>query len=127
MSGRPLLIVGAGGFGRETAEAVRAVNAERPTWDLLGFLDDDPSLQGQELDGLPVLGPLADLEGHPGAMLVVSVGNPDNYIARKRIVRRIGLLPSRYATIVHPAAVVLHPAVRHDASRSGVPRHHAAS
>ena len=106
MSGRPLLIVGAGGFGRETAEAVRAVNAERPIWDLLGFLDDDRSLQGREVDGLPVLGPLAGLERHPGVMLVVSVGNPDNYVARKRIVRRLGLLPSRYATIVHPAAVV---------------------
>jgi sugar O-acyltransferase (sialic acid O-acetyltransferase NeuD family) len=106
VSVRPLLIVGAGGFGRETAEAVRAVNAERPTWDLLGFLDDDPALQGQELDGLPVLGPLAGLERYPGALLVVSVGNPGNYVARKRIVTRLGLLPSRYATIVHPAAVV---------------------
>ena len=106
MSGRPLLIVGAGGFGREAAEAVRAVNAERPTWELRGFLDDDPSLEGRELDGLPVLGPPAALERHGDASLVVSVGNPDNYVARKRIVERLGVPPSRYATIVHPAAVV---------------------
>jgi sugar O-acyltransferase (sialic acid O-acetyltransferase NeuD family) len=106
VSGRPLLIVGAGGFGRETAEAVRAVNAERPTWDLLGYLDDDPSLGGRELDGVPVLGPLAGLDRFGDASLVVSVGNPDNYVARKRIVERLGLPPSRYATIVHPAAVI---------------------
>jgi sugar O-acyltransferase (sialic acid O-acetyltransferase NeuD family) len=106
VSGRPLLILGAGGFGRETAEAVRALNAERPRWDLLGFLDDDPSLRGREMDGLPVLGPLAGLERFGDASLVVSVGNPDNYGARKRIVGRLGLPPSRYATIVHPAAVV---------------------
>jgi sugar O-acyltransferase (sialic acid O-acetyltransferase NeuD family) len=106
VSDRQLLIVGAGGFGRETAEAVRAVNAERPTWDLLGFLDDDPSLQGRQFDGLPVLGPLAELARFGDASLVVSVGNPGNYVARKRIVGRLGLPPSRYATIVHPAAVL---------------------
>jgi sugar O-acyltransferase (sialic acid O-acetyltransferase NeuD family) len=106
VSARPLLIVGAGGFGRETAEAVRAVNAERPTWDLLGFLDDDPALQGRKVDSVPVLGPLADLERFGDASLVVSVGNPDNYVARKRIVARLGLPTARYATIVHPAAVV---------------------
>jgi sugar O-acyltransferase (sialic acid O-acetyltransferase NeuD family) len=106
VSGRPLLILGAGGFGRETAEAVRALNAERPRWDLLGFLDDDPSLRGREMDGLPVLGPLAGLERFGDASLVVSVGNPDNYGARKRIVERLGLPPSRYTTIVHPAAVI---------------------
>jgi len=103
---RPLLIVGAGGFGREAAEAVRAINAERPRWDLLGFLDDDPALEGREVDGLLVLGPLSSLERFADAMLVVSVGNPENYFARRRIVQRLGLPPSRYATIVHPAAVL---------------------
>jgi sugar O-acyltransferase (sialic acid O-acetyltransferase NeuD family) len=106
VSGRPLLILGAGGFGREAAEAVRAVNAERPTWDLLGFLDDDPAARGRELDGVPVLGPLSNLERYAGAMLVVSVGRPDNYFARRRIVQRLGLPAARYATVVHPAAVV---------------------
>ena len=112
MSGRPLLIVGAGGFGREAAEAVRAVNAERPRtspgsgWELLGFLDDAPALQGREVDGLPVLGPLSSLERFADAMLVVSVGNPENYFARRRIVRRLGLPSSRYATVIHPAAVM---------------------
>ena len=42
---RPLLIVGAGGFARETVEAIRAINAIEPTWRLLGLLDDDPARQ----------------------------------------------------------------------------------
>lgn len=106
MSPRPLLIAGAGGFGREAAETVRAVNARRPTWDLLGFLDDDPALRGLQVGGLPVLGPLASLDRFPDASLVVSVGRPENYFARKRIVERLGLPASRYATVIHPAAVV---------------------
>jgi sugar O-acyltransferase (sialic acid O-acetyltransferase NeuD family) len=106
VSRRPLLIVGAGGFGRETAEGDRAAEEERPRWDLLGFLDDDPMLQGQEVEGIPVVGPLSAVERLADAMLVVSVGHPGNYYARQRIVRRLALDPSRYATIVHPAAVV---------------------
>ncbi len=58
---RDLVLVGAGGFARETAEAVHAVNERRPTWRLLGFLDDSPERQDTLVDGLPVLGPIASL------------------------------------------------------------------
>jgi sugar O-acyltransferase (sialic acid O-acetyltransferase NeuD family) len=100
----PLLVVGAGGFAREAVEAVRAVNALHPTWDLLGFLDDDASLAGTRVDGVPVLGPVAEVARHPDAMVVVCTGSPANYTSRKRIVERLGLPPARYARIVHPAA-----------------------
>ncbi|MGH3417514.1 MAG: hypothetical protein ACRDSS_13680, partial [Actinocrinis sp.] len=96
-----LLIVGAGGFARETAQAVAALNAVRPTWQLLGFLDDDPLTHGRRVDGLPVIGG-TDLAGSlPRTRLVVCVGNPRNYFARMRIVERLGLPPARYATIMH--------------------------
>ena len=39
---RPLLLVGAGGFARETAEAVRSAGA----FYLVGFADDDRALVG---------------------------------------------------------------------------------
>ena len=103
---RRLLIVGAGGFGREAAQAVQAVNRKRPTWDLLGFLDDNPALQHGVVDGLPVLGPLADVKDFADAQLVVSVGRPSNYLARRSIVQRLNLAPSRYATVIHPTAVL---------------------
>src|SRR5690242_21473397 len=41
--GGDLVIVGAGGFGRETAQAVHAINQHGGSWRLLGFLDDDPT------------------------------------------------------------------------------------
>ena len=44
---RPLILIGAGGLGREAAEALRAINAARPTWSLLGYLDDDPAKRGR--------------------------------------------------------------------------------
>ncbi len=101
---KPLVIVGVGGFSRETAEAVRACNAARPVWRALGFVDDDASRAGTTVDGLPVLGTIDSLEGCPDAMLVVGTGRPDNYTTKLEIVRRIALAPERFATIVHPSA-----------------------
>lgn len=106
MTPRPLLIVGAGGFARETAEAVRAVNAERSTWDLLGLLDDDPSLLDRDVGGLRVLGGSDSVERFPHAALAVCVGNPAEYTARRRIVHRLELDAGRWATIVHPTTVL---------------------
>jgi sugar O-acyltransferase (sialic acid O-acetyltransferase NeuD family) len=104
---RPLVVVGSGGFGRETVEAVRAVNAERRTWDLLGFLDDDPTLHGTEIDGVPVIGPIDDARTRfESAQLVVCTGHPGNYFSRRSIVERLGLPPTRYGTVVHPTASV---------------------
>ena len=104
---RDLVVVGAGGFARETAAAVAAVNVVAPTWRLHGFLDDDPALRGVVRAGLPVLGGTALLAG-PGpladAAVVVCVGNPGNFAAREQIVARLALPGRRYATVVHPTA-----------------------
>lgn len=99
---RPLLIVGAGGFARETADAVRAVDG----YELAGFVDDDPRMHGRNVGGVPVLGPVDAVHDRPDAAVVVCVGRPDAYTARRAIVERLRLPADRYATIVHPAASV---------------------
>lgn len=102
----PLLIGGAGGFGRETVDAVADINRERPQWLLLGFLDDHPALLDTMVASLPVLGGIDEVTRHPEAMLVVTVGRPTDFFSRKRIVRRLNLPASRFATVVHPQASV---------------------
>ncbi|KUN80577.1 acetyltransferase [Streptomyces bungoensis] len=97
-----LVIVGAGGFARETAQAVRDAGGT----ELLGHLDDNPALHGTTVDGVPVLGGRDLVHDLPGARVVVCVGNPRDYAARARLVRRLGLPADRYATVIHPAAAV---------------------
>ena len=96
-----LLIVGSGGFGRETARAALDGGYDGP---LLGFLDDDPARAGSIVGGVPVVGTLDALAEHPDAQVVVATGRPDDYTSRPRIVAHLGLPPERYATIVHPGA-----------------------
>lgn len=104
--GGDLVLVGSGGFGRETAEAVRAAAAVGIPWRLLGFIDDDPGRAGAVIDGTPVLGGREELQRLPDARVVVCTGRPDNYVSRPRIVSALGLPAERYATIVHPSVVV---------------------
>ncbi|MEV6343186.1 acetyltransferase [Actinoplanes sp. NPDC051851] len=96
-----LVIVGAGGFARETAAAAVAAD-----WTVRGFVDDDPALHGTLRSGLPILGPVDGVRDMPGVAVVVCVGNPRNYTARKAIVERLALPAGRYATVVHPTAAV---------------------
>lgn len=101
-----LIVVGAGGFGRETLELVRALQLAGSPIELLGVVDDDPELEGVAVLGVPVIGPVAGVHNHPGADIVVTIGNPDNFRVRERIVGELGLPAHRYATLVHPTAVV---------------------
>jgi len=102
----PLVLLGSGGFAREAAQAVDAVNAVRPTWKLIGFLDDDPSRHGSRVDGVPVLGGTDRLADHPDAMVVVCTGRPTNYWSRLQIVERLALPEERYATVIHPSCAI---------------------
>jgi sugar O-acyltransferase (sialic acid O-acetyltransferase NeuD family) len=60
--GAPLVIVGAGGHGRETLDVVEAVNAVAPTWCFLGFVADvaDAALLARRR--VELLGPADDLD-----------------------------------------------------------------
>jgi sugar O-acyltransferase (sialic acid O-acetyltransferase NeuD family) len=104
--GRDVVLIGAGGFARETAQAVHALNRNGAAWRLLGYLDDDPARHGQVIDGTMVLGGRDQIEHWPTALFVVCTGRPGNYVSRLKIVDDLGLPPERYATIVHPSAAV---------------------
>jgi sugar O-acyltransferase (sialic acid O-acetyltransferase NeuD family) len=106
MRPRELLLIGTGGFGREAAEAARAAGAAGAPWRLSGFLDDDPERHGTLVAGLPVLGPPELAQDRPDALLALCTGRPDDYGSRRRIADRLALPAERYATVIHPAAVV---------------------
>ena len=103
---KPLLLLGGGGFARETVELVRAINDRTPTWELQGILDDNPALLGTELLGVPVIGPAGLAAERPDAAVVACVASPDAPSRRLELVARLGLPAERYATLVHPMASV---------------------
>jgi sugar O-acyltransferase (sialic acid O-acetyltransferase NeuD family) len=106
-SGGDLVLFGSGGFGRETAEAVRAAARQGgAAWRLLGFIDDDPARHGQVIEGTPVIGGRDAIARLPDARLVLCTGRPGDYVSRVRIAGELSLPAERYATIIHPNAAV---------------------
>lgn len=105
----PLIIVGAGGFGRETADVVAAINAaaDVPVWKLEGIVDDAPSSSNLErlaAQGVDFLGTTSDVvraEHRP--RYVIGIGSP---AVRKSLVERLDEADFRSATLIHPDASI---------------------
>ncbi len=61
-----LLIIGAGDCGEKIYREIR--DNARLRYNVVGFLDDDPSKGGMKIHGIPVLGPIRDIEAVPGSV-----------------------------------------------------------
>jgi sugar O-acyltransferase (sialic acid O-acetyltransferase NeuD family) len=102
----PLVVIGAGGFGREVLDVIRDINnAGTGDWDILGVVDDSPSgenLQRLSIQGVPYLGTIEDLlHQNTECRFVVGVGSP---AARRTISERLERAGLEPATLVHPHA-----------------------
>lgn len=93
-----LIILGTGIHGGEMVEIIDRINAQKPTWNLLGFITSEEKRVGEEFNGLPILGTKEILHKYPKAALVpeyewpykreipmercVSVIDPSSFVSR---------------------------------------------
>jgi sugar O-acyltransferase (sialic acid O-acetyltransferase NeuD family) len=99
-----IVIVGVGGLGRELAEWIEDINEVRPTYHLLGFLDDDTTKHGTTRHDLEVLGGIDWLaERSRTVATVVGIGNP---APKRRVVQRLCEHSAGFPSVIHPSAVV---------------------
>jgi sugar O-acyltransferase (sialic acid O-acetyltransferase NeuD family) len=105
MAMEPLVILGTGGSAYDVLDIIEAINAQTPTWDVRGFLDDALAAGADRL-ALPVLGRLEDAAKFEGCRFVNCIGSDRSYRKRPEVIARTGLAPDRFATLVHPAASV---------------------
>lgn len=99
----PIVVLGASGQGRETAALIESINGIEPTWQLLGILDDAPSVQNAQhatQQGLTILGTTDWLHDAPPDV-VYAMGIADCGLKRQFDERLGG---RRAATLVHPTA-----------------------
>jgi len=99
---REVVVVGAGGMGRETVDVARAAGVR-----VVGVVDDRASVVDlgrlARLD-VPFLGSVDSWLAHDGTTpWVVGIGAPE---VRRRLAGRLATAPARPAALVHPAATV---------------------
>ncbi len=105
LSSEPVIIIGAGGHGREAAHAFLLDHAEQ---DFVGFLDDCSARSTPE--GWPILGPVDMWQRHRHARFIVAVNDPRT---RRSVVARMSAGDEpRWTTLIHPD-VRFHKSVRH--------------
>lgn len=99
---KDIIIIGAGGFGREVAWLIEDINKIKKTWNLLGFIDEDENQHGKELNGYKVLGGFEYIEGKRDLYYVCAIGNSS---IRKKIVQEKcnNLIAAR---LIHPSVIM---------------------
>jgi sugar O-acyltransferase (sialic acid O-acetyltransferase NeuD family) len=101
---KDLLLFPFGGNSREALEVIEAINRTQRTWNVLGFVDDDPAKKGQGFLGAQVLGDRKLFDRYKDAMVIAVCGTPETFRQRKEIIESLKLSPGRFANAVHPRA-----------------------
>lgn len=95
---RSVILIGAGGLARE----VIALLEDSLEYKAVGLLDDNTTVHGADVGGLPVLGGIDSAGDHDDSDFLVCTGSGRS---RRLIVERLlrlGIDSSRYATVIAP-------------------------
>lgn len=94
---KDIVIIGAGGFGKEVAWLIEQINKKSPTWNLVGFVDDQIEVE-TIVNGYPVLGDI-DYLNDKAYNLVCSISHPQT---RYKIVSNLESTDNNFVTLIHP-------------------------
>ena len=103
---RRIVILGAGGNSLGILDAIEAINAIRPTYEVAGILDDIPENQGRVILGAKVIGRIEDARKQDGCRFVNGISSVASFRKIPEVIRRAGIPRERFETIVHPRATV---------------------
>lgn len=102
-----LVIIGAGNFGREVNALINRmnnVNSEEKI-KVLGFVDDNPDVQGKTIDGIPVLGTVDWInDSSEDFYITCSIGTGR---IREIVLNKINPDKKKLLTLIDPSAIFL--------------------
>ncbi|HEY1791825.1 MAG TPA: acetyltransferase [Opitutaceae bacterium] len=98
-----LVIVGAGGFGREMLAWARQCLQFEREWTIKGFIDDNPAALSGKNTPAPVLGSIRDHQPAPGEVFICAIGIP---AAKRSCCELLLSRGARFTRLIHRTAVV---------------------
>ena len=82
---------------------IKDINAEKPTWEIGGFLDDNlQALDGVEID-YPVVGTISDWQPKDDEVFALAMGKPQ---LKRMVVEKLKSRGAHFAAVIHPTALV---------------------
>lgn len=98
---KDLLIVGAGGFGRELLQWCKDINAVEPRWNIKGFLDDNLQALGDAECDIKVIGTIKDWVPDKNEEFALGIAEPH---IKEKVVSVIESKGGHFASVIHPEA-----------------------
>lgn len=98
---KKIVIIGAGGFGREVEMLIDQINEISPQWDFLGFIDDEKPV-GTPIGGSKVLGSIPEVSQMKDVWIVLAIGNPKS---KEKILSKLNG-DQQFATLIHPNVLI---------------------
>lgn len=98
---KDIVIIGAGGFGREVAWLIEDINKENTEWKILGFVDDNKEIHGTEMNGYEILGDIEWLKSKK-LNVICAIGDP---ITKKRTIERLKDSNNSFPVLIHPSVI----------------------
>lgn len=105
---KDIAIYGAGGFGKEVACLINRINEKEPTWNLVGFFDDNPEKKGKMVSHFaPCMGGIDELNNYPDE-IAIAMAMGDSIVVQKIVVKVTNPKVS-YPNLIHPNFVISDP------------------
>lgn len=98
---KDIVIIGAGGFGREVAWLIGDINKKNPEWNIVGFVDDTESFKGTVINGYRVVGNTSWLK-EQNLFVVNAIGDS---IGRKKVMEKLDGSKNQYPVLIHPSVI----------------------
>ena len=95
-----VIIVGAGGCGREVANWIEDINCIEATWNILGFLDDNVDALNGFSCKYRVIGTIKDHEPKKEVKYAMGIANP---AVKKLVGPSLVAKGAQFASIIHPS------------------------
>ena len=98
-----IVIVGAGGQGKDVLWTIMDINKASNVFDVIGFLDDNKKLHGKKINGYSVLGGISWLSNKKEIGCVVAIG--DSRI-KEKVVKKLKNFNVSFPSIIHPSVIM---------------------
>jgi sugar O-acyltransferase (sialic acid O-acetyltransferase NeuD family) len=103
ISMKEIVIIGAGGFGREVKTLIDAINNLKFEYKLIGFYDDNIKV-GTQINGLEVLGNVNDLNSvNSNLYVAIGIGVPK---IKEQIILRLKNSNLLFPNLIHPSVII---------------------
>ena len=100
---KKIIIIGAGGFGREVKMLINQINDSKPQYEFVGYYDDGID-KGTLINGFPVLGKISDVNNIEETIYVaLGLGNP---IYKQKVIQELKNKYIIFETLIHPSVLI---------------------